>query len=103
MSFGVVSGIDQEMRVLDGVEIVEGQLAVSGVNLGHPIVTDGIFSVRDGDAAHPKLLREFLLLHSLFYLHTLFVFFSYWCYNPNNTSDTCTRYISTNTKTTTSN
>ena len=29
------------MDVLDGVEIVEGEGAVLGVNVGHPIVTNG--------------------------------------------------------------
>jgi len=42
------------------VEIIEGQWAVLGVNLGHPVVTDSIFSMRGGDAAHPKLLWAFL-------------------------------------------
>ena len=45
-----------------GIKIVEGQWADLGVNLGHPIATDGIFSMRGGDAAHPKLLWEFLLV-----------------------------------------
>jgi len=31
------------MVVLDGVEIVEGKCAVLGVNVGHPIVTNGTF------------------------------------------------------------
>jgi len=43
------------------VEIVEWEGAVLGVNVGHPIVTDGILCVRDGDAALPKLLWDFLL------------------------------------------
>ena len=30
-------------------------------NLGHPILIDGIFSVRGGDTAHPKLIWTFLL------------------------------------------
>jgi len=39
--FGVVSGVSQEMGVLGGVVIVEGEGAVFGVNVGHPIVTNG--------------------------------------------------------------
>ena len=31
------------MGVLDGVEIVEGEEAILGVNVGHPIVTIGDF------------------------------------------------------------
>ena len=52
------------------VEIVEGKGAVSAVNVGHPIVTNGdlvalLFSaVRGGDAALPKLLWDFLLKFS---------------------------------------
>ena len=34
--------------------------AVFGVNVGHPIVTNGILCVRGGDAALPKLLWDFL-------------------------------------------
>jgi len=44
-----------------GVVIIEGEVAVMGVNLGHPIVTSGIFCMRGGDAALPKLLWNFLL------------------------------------------
>jgi len=39
----VVSGVGGGMGVLDGVEIVEGEGAVLGVNVWHPIVTDGDF------------------------------------------------------------
>jgi len=45
MLFGMVSGVGQGMGVLDGVEIVEGVGAVFGVNLGHPIVTNGDFAM----------------------------------------------------------
>ena len=45
MLFGIVSGVGRRMVVLDGVVIVEGEEAVLGVNLGHPIVTNG-----DGNA-----------------------------------------------------
>ena len=38
------------------VEIVEGEGAVLGVNMGHPIVTNGILYVRGGDAVLPRLL-----------------------------------------------
>jgi len=42
MPFGV-SGVDRGMGVLDGVETVEGEGAVSGLNVGHPIVTNRDF------------------------------------------------------------
>ena len=45
MPLEVVSVIVLGMGVLDGVVIVIGEWAVLGVNLGHPIVTNGhIFS-----------------------------------------------------------
>jgi len=44
MPFGMVSGIGRGMGVLDGVVIVKGKGAVLGVNLGHPIVTNGDFA-----------------------------------------------------------
>ena len=43
MPFKVVSGFGRGMGVLDGVEIVEGEAAVFGVNVGHPVVTSGDF------------------------------------------------------------
>jgi len=43
MPFRVVSGVDRVMDVLDGVETVKGEGAVLGVNVGHPIVTNGDF------------------------------------------------------------
>jgi len=43
MPFGVVSGVGPGIGVLDGVEIVEGEGAVLGVNVGHPIVINGDF------------------------------------------------------------
>jgi len=39
MPFGVVSGVGREMGVLDRVEIVRREGAVSWVNVGHPVVT----------------------------------------------------------------
>jgi len=45
MPFGVVSGVGRRIGVLDAVEIVEGEGAVLGVNMGHPIVTNGDFVV----------------------------------------------------------
>jgi len=39
MPFGVVSGVGRGMGVLDGVEIVEGEGAVFGVNVVFCIVT----------------------------------------------------------------
>ena len=41
MLFGMVSGVSRGMGELDGVVIIEGEWAVLGVNLGHPIVTSG--------------------------------------------------------------
>jgi len=41
MLFGVVSGVGRGMGVLDGVEIVEGEGTVLGVNVGHSIATNG--------------------------------------------------------------
>jgi len=52
-------GFGQWMGVLDGVVIVEGG-AVSGKNVEHPIVTNGILCMRGGDAALPKLHWDFL-------------------------------------------
>ena len=59
--------------VVKGVEIVEGEEAVLGVNVGHPIITSGdsvtvtyLFSaVRGGDAALPKLRWDFLFIVGL--------------------------------------
>jgi len=45
MLFGVVSRVSRGMGVLDGVEIVDGEGAVSAVNVGHTIVTNGDFVV----------------------------------------------------------
>jgi len=56
MPFEAVSGVGRGMGVLDGMEMVEGEWAVWGVNVRHPIVTNGILCVRGGDAALPKLL-----------------------------------------------
>jgi len=39
----VVSGVGQGMYVLHGVVIVKGEGVVLGVNVGHPIVTNGDF------------------------------------------------------------
>jgi len=41
--FGMVSGVGRRMGVLDSVVIVKGEVAVLGVNLGHPTVTSGDF------------------------------------------------------------
>jgi len=46
MPFGVVRGVGRGMGVLDGVLIIEGEGAVLGVNLRHPIVTNGAFAMR---------------------------------------------------------
>jgi len=43
MPFEVVSGVGREMGVLNGVEIVEGKEQFLGVNVGHPLVTNGDF------------------------------------------------------------
>jgi len=45
MPFGMMSGVSRRMGVLDGVMIIEGEGAVLGVNLGHPIVTNGDFAM----------------------------------------------------------
>ena len=37
----MVSGVGRGMGVLDGMEIVEREEAVLGVNVGNPIVTNG--------------------------------------------------------------
>ena len=42
------------------VQIVQGKGADLVVNVEHPVVTNGIFCVRGGDAALPKLLWDFL-------------------------------------------
>jgi len=55
VSFGVVSGVDRGMSVLDWGGDRQREWAVWGIN-GHPIVTDGILCVRGGDAALPNLL-----------------------------------------------
>jgi len=41
MPFGMVSGVGQWMGVLDGGGDRRREMAVLGVNLGHPIVTNG--------------------------------------------------------------
>jgi len=46
MPIGVVNGVGRGMGVLDEVVIVEGEGAVSGVNLGRPIVINGAFATR---------------------------------------------------------
>jgi len=45
MLFRVVSGVGRGIGILDGwtVEIVEMEGSVLGVNLGHPLVTNGDF------------------------------------------------------------
>jgi len=39
MLFGVMSGVSDGWVVLHGVEIIKGEKAVLGVNVGHHIVT----------------------------------------------------------------
>jgi len=46
MPFGVVSGVDRGMGVLDGSGYRRREGAVLGLNLGHPIVTNGNFATR---------------------------------------------------------
>jgi len=50
MPFWVMIGVGRRMGVLDGVEIVERDGAVLGVNVGCPIVTNGILCMRGGNA-----------------------------------------------------
>jgi len=45
MPFGGVSGVGRGRGVLDGVVVIKGEAAVLGVNVGHPIVTNGAFVV----------------------------------------------------------
>jgi len=49
------------------VEIVEGRGAVLVVNVGHPIVTNGILCVRGSYAALYKLLWNFLFTNGKFF------------------------------------
>jgi len=51
------------MGLLDGVEIVEWEGAVLGVNLGQPIVTSGILCVTGGDTLFPNDFGEDLLMN----------------------------------------
>jgi len=60
MPFGMVSGVGRGMGILDGSGDRRRRGAVLGVNVGHPIATNGILCVRGGDAALPKLLWDFL-------------------------------------------
>jgi len=53
MLFGMVSGFGRGMGALDGVVIVDGEVAVLGVNLGRPIVTYG-----NGDGLFPSYFWE---------------------------------------------
>jgi len=46
----MMSGVGRRMGALDGVEIVEVK-GHFGVNVEHPIVTNGILCVRGGDAS----------------------------------------------------
>jgi len=46
MPFGMVSEVGRGMGVLDGVVIVEGEVAVLGLNLRRPIVINGGFATR---------------------------------------------------------
>jgi len=60
--FGMVSArIGRGIGVLDGSGNRRKEGGVLVLNVGHPIVTNGILSVRRGDAALPKLLWDFLL------------------------------------------
>jgi len=43
MPFVMVSGVSRSIGLLDVVVIVEGVWAVSGVNFGRPILTNGAF------------------------------------------------------------
>jgi len=65
MLFGMVSGVSRGMGELDGVVIIEGEWAVLGVNLGHPIITNGVFVAQlcDSDVLFPNYFGEDLLLY----------------------------------------
>jgi len=69
MLFGVVSGVDRGMGTLDGVVIVEWEMAVLGVSVGRPIVTNG-----DGDALLPNYFGEDLFNCEILY-YTCRVFY----------------------------
>jgi len=69
MPFGVVSGVGRGMVVFNGGGDRQRGRGSLGVNVGHPIVTNGdlvawvysIFSAMGvGDATIPKLLSDFL-------------------------------------------
>ena len=62
MPFGVMSGVGRGTGVLDGGGDRRRGRAVLGVNVGNPIVTNGILCVRGGDAAPPDLLWDFLFI-----------------------------------------
>ena len=61
----MVSAVGQGIGVLDGVDVIEGEEAVKGVNVEHANVTNGDFdaklfsAVRGGHAAVPELLWDF--------------------------------------------
>jgi len=61
MPFGVVSGVDRGMGVLDEDGDRQRGRGSFGVNMVHPVITNVILCVRSGDAAHPKLLLDFLV------------------------------------------
>jgi len=70
----MVSGVGRGMGVLDGVVIIEGDGIVLGVNLEHPIVTNGSLCcllVRQR-RAFPKLLWEGLVYHTTLYGSAVF-------------------------------
>jgi len=67
----LVGECGQGMCVTDGMMIVNGKEAVLGVNIGHPIVTNGdsVAQLCESDALFPSYFREdLLLLHT--YIHT---------------------------------
>jgi len=58
--FGLVSGVGQEMGVLDGGGDRRKGRAILGVNVWHPIVTNGILCMRGG-----QITLGFLVINNL--------------------------------------
>jgi len=61
MPFRMVSGVGREMGVLDGGGDRRRERDSFGVNVGHPIVTNGNFMTYSLYRGNPKLLWDFLL------------------------------------------
>ena len=62
LAFPISDYEQKQVRLLDMSQDRRRAMSSFGDKSGYPILTDGIFSVRGGDAAPPKLLWEFLLI-----------------------------------------